>query len=146
MWELRALRDRPDDGRGPGWLSLYITFQRADGRGDGGFGCGGVGLANEQRPVVLSVSGSYPRGFFCYLGQTVLQATQVELDLSDGTSTEALLLAVPLPVSLWVAITPDSAVPTAIRADDGRARLGQEPVDEHWLSRRASAVWGPLDE
>lgn len=145
-WELRAGCDLPDDDSGPGCLGLYIAFQQAGGRDKGGFGCSGVGFANERRPVVLSASGSYPNGSFCYLGQTVTAATRVELDLTDATSMEAVVVPTQLPVSLWVAITGVGAVPIEIRASNGHRMLGHEPVDEDWLGPRSSAVWGPIDE
>ena len=63
-WELRA-DHRNDDGLGQE-LRLFIDFQRDDGQPVGGFGCGGVGLANDGRPVVVSVSGDRPKGSFCY--------------------------------------------------------------------------------
>jgi hypothetical protein len=123
---------------------MHIAFQRADGRGAGGFGCSGVGVADAQRPVVLSVSGSYPAGCFCYVGQTVDATTRVALDLTNGLTVEAALVAERLPVRLWVAIVDDSVVCTEIRASTGAGVLGREPVGEVWLERRSSTVWGPV--
>ena len=95
---------------------------------------------------MLSASGSYPEGSYCYLGQTIPAATRVELDLTDATSLEAVLVPTQLQISLWVAITDGSAVPIEIRAENGHRVLGRDPVDEDWLGPRTSAVWGPIDE
>lgn len=73
-----------DDGLGQE-LRLFIDFQRDDGQPVGGFGCSGIGLANDSRPIAVSVSGDRPKGSFCYVGQAVSSTTRVEVELSDRT-------------------------------------------------------------
>jgi hypothetical protein len=94
---------------------------------------------------VLSVSGDRPKGSFCYVGQAVLSATRVEVDLSDRAVTDAALVRSDLPVIVWVAFTSENTRPTEFRAFAGDDLLGREPVDEPNPRRRGSSVWGPID-
>jgi hypothetical protein len=98
-WELGALYDAPDDTATPR-LYFYVEFWEQRGFRCGGGGCGGLGLANSGRPVVISMSRRGPRSSFCYVGQAVRAATRVELGLTDDTTTEATLLDGDLPVRL----------------------------------------------
>ncbi len=145
-WELRALHDGAGVEGGSDSLHLYIAFGQPDGLAAGGLGCGGVGFANDQRPVVLSLSGHGPKTSLCYVGQVVRSATRVGLGLTDGTSTEASVLHAELPVNLWVAFTDGSAVPTEIRAYDDRRQLRLLSIDEDWPAPGSSSCWGPIDE
>jgi hypothetical protein len=94
---------------------------------------------------VLSVSGDRPDGSFCYVGQAVLSATRVEVDLSDQTVTDAAVVRSDLPIIVWIAFTSESTRPTEIRAFAADVVLGRELVDEPDPRRRGSSVWGPID-
>jgi hypothetical protein len=104
-WELRA--DHHKDALGDE-LRLFIEFQRDDGRPVGGFGCSGIGLADDSRPIVMSASGARPDGSFCYVSQAVASTTRVEVELSDQTVTDAALVQSGPPVIVWVAFTDKS--------------------------------------
>lgn len=142
-WELRA-KHQNDDGLGQE-LRLFIDFQRDDGQPVGGFGCSGIGLANDSRPIVVSVSGDRPKGSFCYVGQAVSSTTRVEVELSDRTVADAALIHSDLPIIVWVAFTGESTGPTEIRAFAADDLLGREPVHEPNPRPRGSSVWGPID-
>jgi hypothetical protein len=142
-WELSAAHEK-DEELGPE-LRLFIDFQRDDGQSVGGFGCSGVGLADDSRPVVVSVSGDRPDGSFCYVGQAVSSATRVEVELSDGTVADAALVHSDLPIIVWVAFTGQGTAPTEIRAFAVGDLLGRESVDEPNPRRTGSSVWGPID-
>ncbi len=141
-WELRV--DSQDDGHGE-WLRLFIDFQDEHGQPVGGFGCSGIGLANDGRPVVVSVSGDRPAGAFCYVGQTVLSTTRVEVELSDGSVTDAALVHSELPAIIWVAFTGVSSWPNEIRAFAVDDLLGRESLEQPNPRCRGSSVWGPID-
>ncbi len=103
-WELRALYDAADDGVTPS-LYFYVQFWERRGFSSGGGGCGGIGLANDERPVVISMSRRCSQTSFCYVGQVVRPAVRVQLRLTDDTTTDASLLDGDLPVRLWIAFT-----------------------------------------
>ena len=145
-WELRADHEKAEDDSTSGYLKLYIEFQAADGASVGGFGCSGVGFANDDRPIMLSVSGDKPKGSFCYVGQTIASTTRVELALTDGTSADAALVTTDLPARVWVAFADERAAPTEVRAYNDRRLLGREAIREDVPRRKGSAVWGPVDD
>lgn len=144
-WELRALCDAPDDVAG-GRLYFYVHFWERRGFRSGGGGCGGVGLANDQRPVVISMSRRVLQSSFCYVGQVVPAGVRVQLRLTDDTTTDAALLEGDLPVRIWIAFTDGSAIPTEIRAFDEREELGTLSIAEEWPEPRTNSCWGPFDD
>jgi hypothetical protein len=141
-WELKA--DHQKDAVGDD-LRLFINFQRDDGQPIGGFGCRGVGLANDSRPIVISVSGDRPDGSFCYVGQAVSSTTRVEVELSDGTAADATLIQSDLPIIVWIAFTDEHTQPNEIRGFAADDLLGREPVNEDIPRASGSSVWGPID-
>lgn len=143
-WELRALCDAAEDGSR--YLYFYVEFWGRNGLNAGGGGCGGLGLANSQRPVVVSMSGQGARTSFCYVGQVVREADRIEVTLSDGSTTEARLMEGDLPVHLWIVFTDGTVVPVRARAFANERELGVLPIPEAWPSPHSGACWGPIDE
>lgn len=143
-WELRALYETPD-GAAPKSLHFYIDFFSANGVKLSGGGCGGLDIANDQHPLVLSMSRRGPRTSFCYIGQTTLGVRRVVVSLTDGTTADALLLGGQLPVQLWIAFTDGTAVPVhaAALGDDGE--LGACEIAEEWPAPRGNVCWGLVD-
>ena len=144
-WEARAFYAAADPPL-LGALYLYIDYWNRHGTKTSGGGCGGIGLANDDRPVVISMSRRGPRTSFCYVGQAVHRATRVELTLTDGTTLDALLLDGELPVQLWIAFTDGTAIPTIIRAFEADTELEALSIAEEWPEPRGNTCWGPFDE
>ena len=106
---------------------------------------GGVSVANEHRPLVISMSRRGVRSTFCYIGQTIKSVDDVKLDLTDGSTIRATLLDGELPVKLWVAFTDRTAVPITLRAIGHDAELAIVEIDKVWPTE-GNALWGPIDD
>lgn len=143
-WELRAEQSLASDSLRAS-LALYIDLRRHDGRVVRGFGCSGVGFANDERPIVLSVSGRGADTSFCYIGQATHNVNRVRLSLSDDTDLDAVVLPAELPAQLWVAFTDGNAVPLQARGWDGARQVGSLPITVTWPAPRSSYCWGPID-
>jgi hypothetical protein len=115
-WELRAaVGSNPP---GSNWQALYVRIDVRRPRGEltDGSGFGGVGLADEDQPLVISSTSRGSDPTVCWIGQVVADADRVEARLSDGTSADAALLAGELPVKLWVAFAGPDTQLVALRA------------------------------
>lgn len=142
-WELRALYEAVEAGE-PRYLYFYVEYRNHSGGRAGGGGCGGLDLANEQRPVVISMTGRAPGGSFCYVGQAIDRITHVELILTGSAMIQATLLRGDLPVQLWVAFTDGADVPATIRVFDGTDELAAVSIAQDLP--RGNECWGPIDE
>jgi hypothetical protein len=144
-WALRAMLG--SNPPGSDWQALYvrIAFRDLNGQSIGGSGFGGVGLADEDRPLVISSTSRRSDPSVCWIGQVVADADRVEARFDDGARADATLLVGELPVKLWVVfVRPDNRL-VALRALQGDRELAAIPwISDHTPNPRSGSVWGPL--
>ncbi len=147
-WELRAAAEIDTTGPSDAALYVHIDFKDAAGMRLGGSGFGGVGLANQERPLVISSSHRGSDRHLWYIGQVVADdADRVEAHYSDDTTADATVLAGDLPVKLWVpSADPGSRLTPARAFSNGRELAAIPWVREHTHEPHSGAVWGPIDE
>ena len=127
-------------------LSLSIELWNDRGLRAGAGGCGGLGIANDERPLVVSMSRRGPHASFCYVGQVVADAEPVSVFLSDGSAVDAVLFQGELPIKVWTVVTDGTTVPVRARAVAAGADLVEIAIPAQWPEPNVNTCWGPSGE
>jgi hypothetical protein len=144
-WDLRASYEPQAPGTKP-LLSLSIELWNELGLRAGAGGCGSLGIANDERPILVSMSCRGPRTSFCYVGQVVADGDQVSVVLSDGSAVDAALSQGDLPIKVWTVFTDGTTVPVRARAVGAGADLAEIAIPAKWPEPNANTCWGPSGE
>jgi hypothetical protein len=144
-WDLRASYEPQTPGTKP-LLSLSIELSNELGLRAGAGGCGSLAIANDERPILVSMSRMGPHTSFCYAGQVVTDADQVSVFLSDGSAVDAVLSQGDLPIKVWTVFTDGTTIPVRARAMAAGADLAEIAIPADWPEPNINTCWGPRDE
>jgi hypothetical protein len=108
--------------------------------------CGSLGIANDERPILVSMSRRGPETSFCYVGQVVADADRVSVSLSDGSAIDAALSQGDLPIKVWTVFTDGTAVPVRARAVAAGTDLAEIAIPTDWPEPNVNTCWGPSGE
>ncbi len=141
-WDLRASYEPFRPGTKP-LLSLSIELWNERGLRAGAGGCGSLAIANDKRPLLLSMSRRGPDTSFCYVGQVVADADQVSVFLSDGSAVDAVLSQGDLPIKVWTVFTDGTTVPVRACAAAAGADLAEIAIPADWPEPNTNTCHGP---